>query len=93
MRFPDPWIGLMNLRDVMTKLVGGTRLVTVLMAVGAATVTAYPSSGSAGKPLPVWPVPGPAPLPGSILPATRIVASFGNPFSTRTPSRCSSRGS
>ncbi len=33
------------------------------------------------KPAPVWPVPGPAPLPGSILPAKRIVAYYGNPLS------------
>jgi len=34
-------------------------------------------------PAPVWPVPGPAPLPGSILPAKRIVAYYGNPLSKR----------
>src|SRR4051794_16816865 len=28
-----------------------------------------------------WPVPGPAPLPGSILPSKRIVAYYGNPLS------------
>jgi hypothetical protein len=28
-----------------------------------------------------WPVKGPAPLPGSIVPAKRIVAFYGNPFS------------
>ena len=51
---------------------------------------AYPSKGTsaaaralAGKPVPVWPVPGPAPLPGSVLPAKRIVAYYGNPFSKR----------
>jgi hypothetical protein len=32
---------------------------------------------------PVWPVDGPAPLPGAILPAHRIVAFYGNPFSPR----------
>ena len=32
---------------------------------------------------PVWPVKGPEPLPGSILPAKRIVAFYGNPFSKR----------
>jgi len=31
----------------------------------------------------LWPVKGPAPLPGSILPAKRIVAFYGNPLSTR----------
>lgn len=51
---------------------------------------AYPTGGTsaaaralAGKPTPVWPVPGPPPLPGSILPAKRIVAYYGNPFSKR----------
>jgi hypothetical protein len=31
----------------------------------------------------LWPVKGPAPLPGSILPARRIIAFYGNPLSTR----------
>lgn len=44
----------------------------------SATATAAPS-----RPKPVWPVKGPAPLPGSILPAKRIVAYYGNPFSKR----------
>jgi hypothetical protein len=30
-----------------------------------------------------WPVKGPAPLPGSILPAKRVVAYYGNPLSKR----------
>lgn len=30
---------------------------------------------------PVWPVPGPPPLPGAILPAKRIIAFYGNPLS------------
>jgi hypothetical protein len=30
-----------------------------------------------------WPVPGPAPLPGSILPGKRIVAYYGNPLSKK----------
>lgn len=30
-----------------------------------------------------WPVQGPAPLPGAILPANRIVCYYGNPNSTR----------
>lgn len=52
---------------------------------------------SAGKPRPalspeahrdsvlnaMWPVKGPDPLPGSILPSKRIVAFYGNPLSTR----------
>ncbi|MGV3710992.1 MAG: hypothetical protein ACO1Q7_19370 [Gemmatimonas sp.] len=36
-----------------------------------------------GKPTPVWPVVTPAPLPGSLLPAKRIVAYYGNPLSKR----------
>jgi hypothetical protein len=32
---------------------------------------------------PVWPVAAPDPLPGSILPAKRIVAFYGNPLSKR----------
>ena len=35
------------------------------------------------KPAPVWPVKGPMPLPGSILPHARIVAFYGNPLSKR----------
>jgi hypothetical protein len=52
----------------------------------SATVTAAPKSPPPvrpAKPKPVWPVPGPMPLPGSILPDTRIVAFYGNPLSKR----------
>jgi hypothetical protein len=31
----------------------------------------------------LWPVKGPEPLPGSILPGKRIIAYYGNPLSTR----------
>jgi hypothetical protein len=41
------------------------------------------SSAAVAKPGPVWPVPGPAPLPGSLLPSKRIVAYYGNPLSNR----------
>jgi hypothetical protein len=34
-------------------------------------------------PKPEWPVKGPAPLPGSILPNKRILAYYGNPLSKR----------
>lgn len=51
---------------------------------------AYPVDGTsaaaralAGRPVPTWPVVGPKPLPGSILPSKRIVAYYGNPFSKR----------
>ncbi len=37
----------------------------------------------ARAPEPVWPVDGPEPLPGAILPTHRIVAFYGNPFSSR----------
>lgn len=36
-----------------------------------------------GKPTPVWPVKTSAPLPGSILPAKRIIAYYGNPLSKK----------
>jgi hypothetical protein len=35
------------------------------------------------RPRPVWPVKGPDPLPGSILPNRRIIAYYGNPLSKR----------
>jgi hypothetical protein len=35
------------------------------------------------QPKPVWPVRGPTPLPGAILPGNRIVAYYGNPLSRR----------
>ena len=35
------------------------------------------------RPKPIWPVRGPEPLPGSILPAKRIIAYYGNPLSKR----------
>lgn len=55
---------------------------------GATTgATTGAATGSAGadslEARPVWPVPLPAPLPGSILPAQRIVAFYGNPLSRR----------
>jgi hypothetical protein len=40
-------------------------------------------SPAAAKPKPVWPVKGPDPRPGSILPNKRIVAYYGNPLSKR----------
>lgn len=47
------------------------------------TGTSAAARALAGRPAPVWPVPGPPSLPGSILPARRIVAYYGNPFSKR----------
>ena len=43
--------------------------------------TARPTAPA--RPKPVWPVKGPTPLPGSILPNKRIVAYYGNPLSKR----------
>lgn len=43
-----------------------------------------PAAATAARTLPPgWPVKGPPPLPGSILPYNRIVAYYGNPLSTR----------
>jgi len=43
-----------------------------------------PAAATAARALPPgWPVKGPPPLPGSILPYNRIVAYYGNPLSTR----------
>ncbi|MBC7897065.1 MAG: hypothetical protein H7066_16720 [Cytophagaceae bacterium] len=44
---------------------------------------AKPRPPKPARPAPEWPVKGPAPLPGSILPARRIIAYYGNPRSTR----------
>jgi hypothetical protein len=41
------------------------------------------ATAAPAKPKPVWPVKGPDPLPGSILPHKRIVAYYGNPLSKR----------
>lgn len=49
-------------------------------AVAAAADSAADSIATAPK---LWPVKGPAPLPGSILPEKRIVAFYGNPLSKR----------
>ena len=44
----------------------------------------HPAFRGTGSPLDsLWPVKGPAPLPGSILPGKRIVAFYGNPKSRR----------
>ena len=49
----------------------------------AATDTSVAAKPVAAKPAPlVWPEP-PAPLPGALLPASRIVAYYGNPLSKR----------
>ena len=44
----------------------------------------HPAFGGVGSDLDsLWPVKGPEPLPGSILPAHRIIAFYGNPLSKR----------
>jgi hypothetical protein len=44
----------------------------------------HPAFRDMGSPLDsLWPVKGPVPLPGSILPAKRIIAFYGNPKSRR----------
>ena len=50
---------------------------------GTAVVKKPPVQPRPAKPKPVWPVAGPLPLPGSILPNNRIVAFYGNPLSKR----------
>jgi hypothetical protein len=40
-------------------------------------------SSAAAASDPLWPVRGPEPLPGAVLPHKRIVAYYGNPLSTR----------
>jgi hypothetical protein len=44
---------------------------------------ALKAKGVSAGPEPLWPVASPEPLPGSILPAKRIVAFYGNPLSKR----------
>ena len=58
-----------------------SQLASTLKAAAPATKPAKADS-LAGNP-PGWPVKGPAPLPGAILPANRIVAFYGNPLSKR----------
>jgi hypothetical protein len=48
-----------------------------------ATAAKKPVPTRPPRPTPVWPVKGPDPLPGSILPDKRIVAFYGNPLSKR----------
>ena len=49
----------------------------------AKKVASTNGSAAPARPAPVWPVAGPDPLPGSILPKRRIVAYYGNPLSKR----------
>jgi hypothetical protein len=51
-------------------------------ALGRKAGDRHPAFRDAGSPLDsLWPVKGPEPLPGSILPGKRIVAFYGNPLS------------
>jgi hypothetical protein len=50
---------------------------------GAATKTGTKPAAKPAPQAPKWPVAAPDPLPGSILPAKRIVAFYGNPLSKR----------
>jgi hypothetical protein len=59
----------------------GSALSAGAQQAGAPGGVAHPDTGP--RAAPVWPVPGPPPLPGSLLPERRIVAFYGNPLSTR----------
>jgi hypothetical protein len=50
---------------------------------GAPKAKSVATAAAPTRPKPVWPVNGPNPLPGSILPHKRIVAYYGNPLSKR----------
>jgi hypothetical protein len=58
-------------------------LTLVLLAAPLTLPAQRTTTPDAPRATPVWPVPGPPPLPGSLLPAKRIVAYYGNPRSTR----------
>lgn len=71
-----------------------TGLVVVLLLPGASgaqsdtlardsTQRATRPAATTPPPKPLWPVDGPAPAPGAIIPAKRIVAFYGNPLSKR----------
>ena len=71
-------------RRSTTSKAGKARKATAPRTARAAATTARDSAApSVSKRPPGWPVKGPAPLPGSILPAKRIVAYYGNPLSKR----------
>ncbi|MGV3505440.1 MAG: hypothetical protein ACO1O1_17160 [Adhaeribacter sp.] len=69
--------------DSLRKADSGKQPADSLQA-AAAKDSAATAAKAADEALPPgWPVKGPAPLPGSILPANRIVAYYGNPLSKR----------
>jgi len=61
----------------------GSRANKSATATKTATRKAAAKHAKAPGPTPHWPVESPDPLPGSILPAKRIVAFYGNPLSKR----------
>ncbi len=57
---------------------------TAKARLGPNTGDRHPAFANVGSELDsLWPVKGPPPLPGSILPARRIIAFYGNPLSKR----------
>ncbi len=74
--------GLISGRAIATSI-GATLALALLPHDSLRAQDSASSVPAATKPGPVWPVPGPAPLPGSILPSKRIVAYYGNPLSKR----------
>jgi hypothetical protein len=76
-------------RDIATMATGSatqdtTRARATRARLGPKSGDHHPAFRDAGSELDsLWPVKGPAPLPGSILPAKRIVAFYGNPLSRR----------
>jgi hypothetical protein len=48
-----------------------------------ASAAPAPKPAKPARPEPVWPVAGPAPLPGSLFPAKRVIAFYGNPLSKK----------
>ena len=96
---PRPTTPARVVRKPFPAVVAGAALVAVLAPGLAAQSTARatrrdrvdqpavtkpkPAQRAMPAPRPVWPVAGPEPLPGAILPTHRIVAFYGNPFSPR----------
>ncbi len=77
-RAPKPKLAdTMTARDTMRRRAGGASM-------GPKSGDRHPAFGNVGSALDsLWPVTAPEPLPGSILPARRIIAFYGNPLSKR----------
>ena len=56
-------------------------MISARLGIGPNTTAGGASAGPADSAR--WPVKGPAPLPGALLPDHRIIAFYGNPKSTR----------